>query len=255
MGQEQSISSQSLRKVWGPVDVGSVEHLEKSLRKGVKVHGVKLNDYQKEVIRSEAQLFGKPATFDEFEALFVRLYRQEMQSMNLSESVRALVDTPEDQSAVLDKEEEECKCMCCTMGDAYYDYAGNLPCPEPDKGKAVTVDTQLFLSPHRLEDCKGDPRNPKGITLFILYGRRKSDWQQKKGAYGNHNPRFEPEGAVLEKYVIDPNASHSDLRYLLEARNDLSIYFVRWNYGAKIGDTFKDGDIVQTEREAWRRYD
>jgi len=119
-----------------------------------------------------------------------------------------------------------------------------------------------FKSPDRLETepryREGgtyDTRVPlevDGLTLVVQYGRRTCDWRNGK----NHNLRWEPENRKLEKYRFAMDAQHGDLRYLLEARNNQSIYFHRINQsGSLLADEFQDGEVVQVECKPYRVYD
>lgn len=148
----------------------------------------------------------------------------------------------------------QCLGVCCKDGKKNYtDFKGNLSGSE-DADVTKAIEVVKFCAPDR--SYKEIRVKKNGITLYVQYGRRKSDWINVGGEWGSHNPRWEAEkGAPLEKYIIDPAATHSQFRELLEAVNNMDIYFHRWDYGNTMGKVFQDGEIVQTERQPWRKYD
>ena len=67
-----------------------------------------------------------------------------------------------------------------------------------------------------------------GLTLFCEYGRRHTE--VVRGCGRQHCPTWEPEeGARVDCVRMAAEATQQDLRYLLEARNDMSIFFHKWD--------------------------
>ena len=168
-----------------------------------------------------------------------------------------------------------CNCRGCEDGlRNYSDWADkklNLPFTCPDKGHSVLVEgLSMFKAPQRLKKDNNPtaydrrvPTEKSGsadtLTLYVSYGRRECDhnYNEITKESKNCNHRWVPENArqFLQKYVLDVTATHVDFRCMLEAKNDMSIYFHRWRHGASLDDTFDDGDVVQVERSQWRVFD
>jgi hypothetical protein len=95
-----------------------------------------------------------------------------------------------------------------------------------------------------------------GLTLFCEYGRRRTE--VVRGCGSLHCPTWEPEeGARVDCVRMVAEATQQDLRYLLEARNDMSIFFHKWDCSlhGKLSAIFVEGETVQVEREPYRVHD
>lgn len=208
MGQQ--VSTQLLRDVWGAEEIRDGKHLRKCLKRIAQKSGV-VNAYNEWKIKDAADGFeGKKCTFLEFEAIYVRLFREQLRTKSeqdqLTESVLEMVMDPEAQSAVLDFAETPCTGVCCVEGKK--NFADFVKCNLPveggvvEVGRAVEVGEKDFLNRARVEGRRGIRCGHGGekdaMTLFVLYGRRQMDWLKKKGEYGNHNPRFVIEGKLQE---------------------------------------------------------
>jgi hypothetical protein len=212
------VSSERIREAFGAEESISLAKAESALRKLARKTKVRTADSEARIHDELRCLKSDTISFDQFEALFVRLHREQLAQKDeedLTASVASLVADPSQQCAVLEPNEEPCKGLCCTeLRENYSDYEGNLPCVPIDLAKA-----------------QDHSAGKHGLTLYVVFGQRQSDWLRFQGKYGNHNHRFEPENAPVEKYVVSPGMSHSEFRNMLENKHNKSIYFHRWDYG------------------------
>jgi hypothetical protein len=121
-----------------------------------------------------------------------------------------------------------------------------------------------FRAPHRMRRINGrgkdyDTRVPPGtagaLTLYCEYGETDSD-VMPDGSGGLHRITFTPESPKdVDQLTMSANSTHQDLRYILEARNNMGINFHLFDHRAKLADTFASGATVQVTRQPYRVHD